>query len=146
MKTGKPLKLILDTNVLISAIIGKFAKHQFDELLDYYKIGLISFCICQTLVDEFLDVASRPKIVKYVPFSNAERFISLYQKISINYKSKNLIWFEPDPKDSYLLSLAAKAEANYLVCGDKALLQLGKTGKTSIITLNELLNILKAIV
>jgi len=143
MKTNKPVKLILDTNVLISATIGKITRQQFDELLVYYQAGIISFCICKALIEEFQHVASRPKIEKHLSPDDSRKFISLYQKISIHYKSKNLIWFEPDPKDSYLLSLAADSNSDYLVCGDKALLNLKRTGKTSIISLTEMLDILK---
>lgn len=129
--------------MLVSACIGKTVKHQFDELLSYYQAGVVSFCLCKQLTNEYCDVTNRPKIAKYITPEQARRFIELYHKISITYKTKNVVWFAPDPNDSYLLSLATKAQANYLVCGDKTLLKLGKFENTTLITLSELLQVLK---
>ena len=40
-----------------------------------------------------------------------------------------------DPKDDFLLSLALDSKAEYLITGDKDLLELEKVGTTKIITL-----------
>lgn len=40
-----------------------------------------------------------------------------------------------DPKDNFLLALAKDGKADYLITGDKDLLDLQKFGKTKIITI-----------
>ena len=42
-----------------------------------------------------------------------------------------------DPKDDFLLALAKDGEADYLLTGDKDLLDIQKFGRTKIITITE---------
>jgi len=42
-----------------------------------------------------------------------------------------------DPKDNFLLALSKDAEADFLITGDKDLLELEKFGRTIICTLND---------
>jgi hypothetical protein len=59
------------------------------------------------------------------------------------YKTKSQIKRCRDPKDNFLLSLAVDSGADYLATGDKDLLEIRKVGKTMIISLHELEEILK---
>jgi uncharacterized protein len=44
-----------------------------------------------------------------------------------------------DPKDNFLLSLAADGNADFLLTGDKDLLDLEKFGETIIVTISDFL-------
>jgi predicted nucleic acid-binding protein len=46
-------------------------------------------------------------------------------------------------KDNFLLSLAKDSNSNYLLSGDKDLLEIQKLGKTKIITMSEFLSLYK---
>jgi predicted nucleic acid-binding protein len=59
------------------------------------------------------------------------------------YKTKSRIKRFRDPKDNFLLSLSVDSGADYLATGDKDLLENRKVGKTRIISLRELEEILK---
>ena len=48
-----------------------------------------------------------------------------------------------DPKDNFLLALANDGKADYLLTGDKDLLELKKFGKTKIITITGFFNEMK---
>jgi predicted nucleic acid-binding protein len=50
-------------------------------------------------------------------------------------KIKNIEQICRDPKDDFLLALCKESRADYLVTGDKALLEIGKYAKTEILTL-----------
>lgn len=48
-----------------------------------------------------------------------------------------------DWKDNFLLALSKDAKADYLISGDKDLLDLRKFGKTKILTLTEFLEVMQ---
>ena len=68
--------------------------------------------------------------------SNFEPFIDLIPVESI-------VSICRDPKDNFLLALAKDGEANYLLTGDKDLLDLEKFGKTEIITISKFFDMTK---
>ena len=47
-----------------------------------------------------------------------------------------------DPKDNFLLALAKDGKADYLLTGDKDLLDLRKFGKTKIITITDFIKVM----
>ena len=53
---------------------------------------------------------------------------------------KSSVSVRRDPKDDFLLSLAKDGKADYLITGDKDLLNLGKFKKTKILTITDFLN------
>lgn len=126
-------RIIIDTNLWISFLLSK-RNSRLDRLfLDQSVTVLFS----QELLDEFIEVARRPKLKKYFNVADLE---SLLHQINlhaafINVTSK----FNEcrDPKDNFLLSLALDGKANYLLTGDKDLLDLEKVGKTKVLTLTQ---------
>lgn len=91
---------------------------------------------------EIIDVSGRDKIRKRVPPSDVSdllRIIRVYcHLVEIDVDADSKI---RDPKDLYLLSLAEKINAVYIVSGDADLTTLGKHGSTKIITLAEFKNL-----
>ncbi len=142
MKKKEKLKIILDTNILISVVIGKKVKEQFDDLLAFFYLGLIEIIICDELIDEFKEVVERPKIAKYINHNDYIKFLALFQKLSTHLYIKAHIKFASDEDDNYLLSIAQDSQADYLICGDKLLLGYKKFGTTKIISLTDFLNIM----
>jgi predicted nucleic acid-binding protein len=63
---------------------------------------------------------------------------ALADLITKTYLLANIPEIVSDSKDNYLFALCAKSKADYLVSGDKIVLQTGAYGKTKMITLNEL--------
>lgn len=126
------MKIIIDTNLWISFLIGK--KTDFLRLL--LSRDDIIVCICRELVDEFLSVASRPKIKKYVSQEDIDLTLGLMysycQDIIIQRNAESPI---RDAKDLYLLSLAETVSAEYILTGDKDLLTLKQHRDTRIVTL-----------
>jgi len=50
-----------------------------------------------------------------------------------------------DPKDNFLLALSKEGKADYLLTGDKDLLELKKFRKTKIVTITNFFEIMKTI-
>ncbi len=128
------MKIIIDTNIWISFVIGK-------RLLSLRKILTnkdIQIFVCPELLYEFLDVVSRPKFKNHIKKSDIlatkELFDSYCEFVEIKRNAKSSI---RDPKDLYLLSLAETVNADYIVTGDKDLLTLETHNSTKILNFND---------
>ena len=135
----KKLKIIIDTNLWISFLISK----NLDALDNLFAIDNLVLIFSEELLEEFVEVAKRPKFEKYFTTTDLIILLSqIYNKAQfINVKSEVLIC--RDEKDNFLLSLAKDSKANYLISGDKDLLEIQKLGLTNIVTISEFLSLHK---
>jgi hypothetical protein len=132
---NKVSRIIIDTNLWISFLITKdFAK--IDEIL-FSKHGILVFS--QELLDEFLEVARRPKFRRFFSNNDIEELLETIDEYADFVKVQTQIEICRDPKDNFLLSLSVDGKADYLLTGDKDLLELTKFGKTTIITISDFL-------
>ncbi|MGK7389400.1 MAG: putative toxin-antitoxin system toxin component, PIN family [Candidatus Cyclobacteriaceae bacterium M2_1C_046] len=138
LKRKKP-KVVIDTNVWISFLIGK-KLGSLKSLLSNQNIQII---ISNELIDEIEDVTNRPKLRKYFPKDKIEEFINLLRIISLQHSIKVIETICRDPKDDFLLALSKETKADYLVTGDNDLLSIEKFGKTRIVAANEFEEIIK---
>lgn len=126
-------RIIIDTNLWISFLLTR----QFNFLDDLLEKGQIRLLFSQELLSEFLEVVDRPKFKKFFHEKDLRilmEFIEQYAEF-IDVVSKAIAC--RDEKDNFLLSLAIDGSANYLITGDKDLLDLKRFGKTRIITFAE---------
>ena len=133
MPRKKADRLVIDTNLWISMLINKDFSY-IDKLLNNQQAILI---FSEELLDEFLEVVNRPKLKKY--FSKADinlilKFIDQNAEF-VNVTSRVTIC--RDDKDNFLLSLAKDGKADFLLSGDKDLLDLIKFESTEILTIKE---------
>ena len=128
-------RIIIDTNLWISFLITKdYTK--LDEILFAKKAVLV---FSQELLDEFLEVAKRPKFRRFFSAEDIETLLETIEEYAIFVEVKSVVDICRDPKDNFLLALSKDGKANILLSGDKDLLTLGKFGKTKILTISELL-------
>jgi len=131
----KKVRIIIDTNLWISFLITKdFAK--LDEIIFSQK-GILIFS--KELLDEFLEVARRPKFRRFFSSSDIEELLETIDEFAVFIKVQTKIEVCRDPKDNFLLSLAIDGEADFLLTGDNDLLDLTKFGNTSIINISNFL-------
>jgi hypothetical protein len=128
-------RVIIDTNRWISFLITKDLK-----TLDIkVKTGKIKIIFSLELIDEFLSVANRAKFKKYFLKEDIEQLIDLFDVYGEIVQVKSKIELCRDPKDDFLLSLATDSKADYLITGDKDLLDLKTIEKTKIVTMTDYL-------
>ena len=129
-------KIILDTNLWISFLISK-KYNQIDDLITARKIQLI-FSI--ELLEEFIDVARRPKFEKYFSKTDIEEILNLleYHGKLVEISSNTTIC--RDRKDNFLLNLALDSQSDYLLTGDEDLLVLKNIKRTRICTWSDFVN------
>jgi uncharacterized protein len=138
MKAGS-LKVIFDTNVWISFLIGK----RLSIIKDYISNGQIQIIITDQLLQEIRDVTARPKLEKYFPNQRVEELIELLHIIATNIHIKPAHFISKDPKDNFLLDLIHFSAADYLVTGDKDLLALHPFMTAAILTASEFEEVIK---
>lgn len=134
------MRLILDTNLWISFLISsKYEK--LDELLFNQECKLL---FSQELLEEFMAVAKRPKLRKYISRDELEDLLETIDEVAEFVNVISNISECRDPKDNFLLSLAVDGKADYLLTGDKDLLILKKIGVTEIKTISEFFDVISS--
>ena len=130
-------RVVLDTNVLVSALIddGKPRKLVL-ELLDKYTVIL-----SRQMLAELADVVSRNKFS--VKSGQVDRFLSSLVRMSqlVSDVARFKVVLEV-PDDDVVLNTAYIGRAEFIVTGDRHLLELDQFKKTKIVTVNQMLEIL----
>ena len=130
MPSPKPGRLIIDTNVWISFLIGKELQGLRELIIDE-KVKIIT---TDQLISEIRIVTARKKLKKYFDQDSVTALISLLEIIGEKIKIRKIERVCRDPKDDFLLALAKDGKANYLITGDQDLLELNSFGRTQILT------------
>jgi len=133
MPGKRTIKVIIDTNLWISFLIGK----KLSILKELIVENTVSLIICEQLLTEIKKVTSRPKINKYFPKTKVEEliiFLEIYAKYYVVNPKSELC---RDLKDNFLLDLALESKANFLITSDNDLLVLEKIKNTEIIGYKE---------
>jgi putative PIN family toxin of toxin-antitoxin system len=132
------VRVVIDTNVLVSALItdGKPRKLVL-ELLDKHIVIL-----SRQMFVELADVISRDKFT--LTSSQVDRFVSSLVRMSKmvpdNARFKVL---SEDPDDDIVLNTAYSGRVEFIVTGDQHLLALCQFKKTKIVNVTQMQDILK---
>ncbi|MFI5137620.1 MAG: putative toxin-antitoxin system toxin component, PIN family [Sphingobacteriales bacterium] len=122
--------VVLDCNIWVSLAINS----QIDFIADLSDNG-ITIATCSTLRDEITDVLRRPKLRKFISEPDAQKVIALHDLVTTSYLPRIIPNILADPKDNYLFALALKSKADFLVTGDKLILEVAEYKRTRIIKL-----------
>ena len=130
MPDQKPTKVIIDTNLWISFLIGKQSKSLKILLVEQTIQPILS----EQLLQEISLVSQRPKLQKYFPQSKVNELIDFLQIIGLSIDIRSEVLLCRDEKDNYLLALAKDSQADFLITGDKDLLVFQQFESTKIVT------------
>ena len=126
-------RVIIDTNLWISFLLTR----DFSKLDKVFSDGSIVLLFSQELLNEFIDVASRPKFKKYFTPLDLQDLLQQIRILAEFVEVNTMVALSRDAKDNFLFALAADGKCNYLLTGDKDLLVLKKLGRTKILTISE---------
>lgn len=115
---AKSTKVIFDTNVWISFLIGK----RLSFIKNYISSGQITIVTTEQLLREIKEVTGREHLKKYFPEESVIELLDLLETITEKVEIKPTHFINRDPKDNFLLDLIDFSKADYLVTGDKDLL------------------------
>jgi len=136
------MRLILDTNILLSALLSPLGSSA--NLLDAWERKRFTLVACDALIAELREVVGRPFFRKRLRAGASELLAAGIRDFSLFCRDLPSGPAAPDPKDSYLLALAEAITAEFLVTGDKRLLSLGRHKSTRIVTPAAMIETLKA--
>lgn len=111
-------RIVVDTNVLISAIIGQYGYPYkiFDEIV---LTGEVLICISPMLLKEYEEVLQREKFKKIPNFSDrALKLIHALKEIAFFVEPKEIITAIADDPDNRVLEVAITADAKVIVTGN----------------------------
>jgi len=133
------MRVVLDTNVIISAFLWAGKVNKILDLIENKKIEVYT---CPEQIIELKGVLERPKFkpifikAKLKPEIIVSGFLNSAQLIK---QEVDVDVIQADPADNVILACALSAGAQYLVTGDKHLLSLKKFQKIKVLTPNEFL-------
>jgi putative PIN family toxin of toxin-antitoxin system len=131
MAKSKPLKLIIDTNLWVSFIISNK-----QSLLDPFLFNEVARLLFSTeLITEIQETIKKPRLKKFFETNALDEMLSTFEPFIDLIQVESIVTVCRDPKDNFLLALAKDGKADYLLTGDKDLLELIKFGKTKIKTI-----------
>ena len=135
------MRVILDTNILLSALLSPLGAPA--KLLDAWERKVFTLVVCDALIAELRNVASRPFFRARLRASTVELLAAGLQSFSLYCKNVPPGPVAPDPKDSYLLALAEASQAEFLVTGDKELVSVRRHKDTRILAPAAMIALLK---
>ena len=133
------MKIVLDTNVLVSALIKGGKPRALFERLAKTKQLILS----KPIIEEFLEIIEDPKVAKYISQQDVTVFLNTLGdgarivKIVSDFKA-----VKADIDDDIIVQTAHDSKANYIVSGDRHLLTLKEFKGIRILTVDEMINIL----
>jgi putative PIN family toxin of toxin-antitoxin system len=126
------LRVVLDSNVLISALIS--AGSPPDLIYRAWREKRFTLVTSKTQLAELRRASRYPKLQKLVPSREFGVLINRLHGALLLDKLPR-VDLSSDPADNYLLAMAAAAQADFLVTGDaKDLLRIKKFARTRILT------------
>ena len=110
-------KIIIDTNVLVSALIQR--SYPFFIVDNAFLDKNIQWCISDPILAEYHAVLSRPKFSKYPGFiASAESLLAHIELLAIKYVPSISINIIDDPDDNKFIELAHECGADFLITGN----------------------------
>jgi len=133
--------VVFDISVLVSALITKGKPKEIWLKAVRKKFNLIA---SREILSEFIKVAGRTKFRKYVKERDIKDFLEAFNTTArfTSVKSRFKV-IRQDPDDDIILRTAHDSRADYVVSGDEHLLALKEFRGIRIVTVSEMLELLK---
>lgn len=123
------MNVVVDTNVLVSAVIrDRLPQRVVDEIVsreDWFWI------VTAEIESEYREVLARPKF--NIPDATQQRWIAFIEENTIRIEPSVHPAFPRDPKDERFIAAALASDADYLITGDKDLLDEQPLASTQIV-------------
>ena len=138
MRRTPKIKVVIDTNVLISSLWG--GKPQ--RIIEIWDKNEIFVLVSQQILDEYFDVLNRFDLTEEdieditILFANPNKTILLEPGIKLNV-------IETDVDDNKFLECAKSGNADYIISGDRHILEIEAFENIKIVTVTKFLEIIR---
>lgn len=129
------MRLVLDTNVVMSALLWRGAPYQLLTNIRDQTESISLFC-STPLLTELADVLTRPAATKQLAVigRSASDVFADYAAVVEIVIPLPVPRIAPDPDDDVMIATALAARAEFVVTGDQALLGVGNYQDVTIVT------------
>lgn len=112
----QPLRLVLDTNVVASALLWGGTPRLLDKRVQLFT--------STPLLAELTDILGRPKFGKKIEASllTVDQLVDYYAALTTLVRPTPTPRIAPDPDDDVVIGTGLAAKADFIVTGDKPLL------------------------
>ena len=132
---------VFDVNVLVSALIARGKPRELWLKTVRKEFTLV---LSGKIRSEFLRVIGRKKFRHYLSERDVVDFLKILNNtVKFVRPVSKLQVIEEDPDDNLILATAIRGRANYIVSGDRHLLDLGEFRGIKIVTVDRMLSILE---
>jgi len=122
------MRVVLDTNIFISSVLGG----KLSVIIDEWKAGRFKLIVSEAIAREYLDVIDRPKFkIPKIEIVTAIEY--LLQNAEFVTPEEKVVVIVADPTDNKFLEAAVAGKVDYIVSGDRHLLDLGSFSDIPII-------------
>lgn len=137
------MRVVLDTNILIGALITKGTPP--DRLYRAWLRGQIELVTSTAQMVELADVLARPPLQKFLDADEVAAIVENLDTRALILVDPPGVNLSPDPQDNPILAAAITGKADLIVSGDKKhVLALGEVEGIPVVTAREALERLGA--
>lgn len=110
-------KVVIDTNVMVSALIQRSYPYQI--IFELFIDEKFQLCVSDELLAEYYEVLSREKFSKFHDFFiRAESLLADIEAKSVKYFPKIALNLISDEDDNMILELADECAADFVITGN----------------------------
>lgn len=133
------MRLVLDTNVVVSALLWDGSPKRL------MQAGLgegVLFITSAPLLKELTETLSKSKFEKKIAASllSVDQLVNFYAELVSVVRPVFVPRLAPDPDDDVVIGTALAVKANFVVTGDRTLLSIAEYEGVRIISVSEALN------
>ncbi len=110
----------MDTNVFVSSFFGGNPR----KVVDLWKSGEVALCLSKPIVDEYIEVLRRLGLQNEKELDELLGLFAHGFHVVFTAKTPELHIVEKDPDDNKFIECAAALKADFIITGDKALLEI----------------------
>jgi putative PIN family toxin of toxin-antitoxin system len=130
------MRVVLDTNVLVSALISPFGNEA--QALDAVQKDRIIPCISPNILTEYTEVLARPKF-GFAP-DEIDGLIGLLKSKGLLFVPVSAAGTSPDPGDDDFIACALEAQAEFIVTGNKRHFPDERCGRAKVVSAREMVD------
>lgn len=138
--TKRKIRVVLDTNIFISSLLGsKSSKF----IIEYFLNGDIDIVISKEIFLEIIETLSNKKFAKIIKKKELKELVELlkFDTEWVNVKEKFFVC--RDVKDNIIIECAFSGNVDFIITGDDDLLSLKSFRNIPILSPKEFLKLLK---
>ena len=135
------MRVILDTNVLLSAFIRVDSNPYV--VLHAWLDGRFELVSSGAQIEEITRVARYPQVRRYISPAEVGWLVNRIRDRALVIDRLPEVDVSSDPADNFLLGMAEAGRADYLVTGDKSgVLAIERHGRTTVVTVTRMMKAL----